>query len=96
MKDFLQGRTSHAPTRTNSQPASTTSQFPPINSAVTQVIDASSVAPSEAPWQDDAAPELSQCAVEPNVELVHDAEGRVSHVIVTCRCGDQITLQCNY
>ena len=41
-------------------------------------------------------PELAQCAVEPNVELVHDAEGRVSHVIVTCRCGDQITLQCNY
>jgi hypothetical protein len=36
------------------------------------------------------------CAGEPQVEIVPDAEGRVGHIVVTCRCGEKITLQCNY
>ena len=36
------------------------------------------------------------CAGEPQVEIVPDAEGRVGHIVVTCHCGEKITLQCNY
>lgn len=36
------------------------------------------------------------CAGEQQVEIVPDAEGRVGHIVVTCRCGEKITLQCNY
>jgi len=36
------------------------------------------------------------CSGEPQIEMVPDAEGRVGHIVVTCRCGEKITLQCNY
>ena len=36
------------------------------------------------------------CSGEHHIEMVPDAEGRVGHIVVTCRCGEKITLQCNY
>lgn len=32
----------------------------------------------------------------PKVELKHDTQGRIREILITCRCGEQITLQCAY
>jgi hypothetical protein len=37
-----------------------------------------------------------QGSSEPQVELVPDTEGRIGHIVITCTCGEKITLQCNY
>lgn len=42
-------------------------------------------------------PPTTSCAIEePIVEAVPDAQGRISHIVVTCRCGQQTIVQCNY
>ena len=97
MKDFLQGRPEVASTRSNGPSISLPSNLPPISSSLSL---------NESPSQDSASREhaaglcspLSNDANsrEPQVEVVPDAEGRVGHIIVTCRCGEKITLQCNY
>lgn len=33
---------------------------------------------------------------EPQVELIPDSTGRIGHIVITCQCGEIITLQCNY
>jgi len=91
MKDFLTGRTAIATTKADSTPLGIPSSFPPIlghpeNLALAPTEDSTSESPSEA----------ETCESAPNVELLHDSEGRISHIIVTCRCGDQTTLECNY
>jgi hypothetical protein len=99
MKDFLQGRASVTPTRSNASSLSIPSNLPPISqNAVTlepptppledlNPIDFEEAPPSTPP------PHLLE---EPRVEMVPDAEGRIGHIVVTCRCGEIITLQCNY
>lgn len=92
MKDFLQGRVTlaHGPTKTAS--SDSPSHFPPISQNASSDSLSSSV-------DQDAALDSSgsdNCGQEPQIDLVHDSEGRIAHIIVTCRCGDQITLQCNY
>ena len=37
-----------------------------------------------------------QDSSEPQVELLPDTEGRIGHIVITCTCGEKITLQCNY
>ena len=91
MKDFLTGRTAIATTKADSNTLGIPSNFPPILSH--------SETPAPLPTDDsmsDSPIEAGNCASSPNVELFHDAEGRISHIIVTCRCGDQTTLECNY
>lgn len=46
--------------------------------------------------QVNAPSQTEPCSSEPQVEILPDAEGRVGHIVVTCRCGEKITLQCNY
>jgi hypothetical protein len=96
MKDFLIGRPSVASTRSGSQNIQLPSNLPPISAGIST---------GEPPLEDLAnslesqtnAPSHSEaCATEPKVEILPDAEGRVGHIVVTCRCGEKITLQCNY
>ena len=96
MKDFLQGRASLDNARTKSQSSDSASHFPPI--AQNATIVASGDAGSNAFAQDISLDSTgsANCGQEPKIDLVHDSEGRIGHIVVTCRCGDQITLQCNY
>ena len=104
MKDFLQGRPQSHSIRPTQSSEPLASQFPPIS--VPETIEE----PSEAPVLDQATPEsladtpitepespTTSCAIEePIVEAVPDAQGRISHIVVTCRCGEQTIVQCNY
>lgn len=96
MKDFLLGRPSVASTRGSSPNITLPSNLPPISpTAATQ-----DPLPEDSANSNDAEGNLSNspetCAGEPQVDIVPDAEGRVGHIVVTCRCGEKITLQCNY
>jgi hypothetical protein len=96
MKDFLQGRPSVASTRSSSPNISLPSNLPPISSsvAVEETTLEDSLA-TDQPLEDLAALSNGSCG-EHQVEVVPDVEGRVGHIVVTCRCGEKITLQCNY
>lgn len=96
MKDFLQGRPLSGSTsnRRMEAPASA-NHLPPINAPLPH--------PDSIPIQSAAiaAPPFPESFTasdpsEPAVELVPDSAGRIGHIIVTCRCGEKITLQCNY
>lgn len=91
MKDFLTGRTAIATTKADSNSLGLASNFPPIiGHSETPAPEPTVNSPTQAPI------EAENCDSAPNIELLHDAEGRISHIIVTCRCGDQTTLECNY
>lgn len=96
MKDFLHGRPSAASTRGSSANITLPSSLPPISPAT--VID--EPIPHDLANSNDAEGILlnsvETCSGEPQVEIVPDAEGRIGHIVVTCRCGEKITLQCNY
>ena len=92
MKDFLQGRTSLPNARTQIASIDSPSHFPPI----TPVGSSDSLSCSVAPDLSLESSGSTNCGQEPQIDLVHDSEGRIAHIIVTCRCGDQVTLQCNY
>ena len=96
MKDFLQGRASLDNARTKPQGSDSASHFPPIAHNATTVTSGN--AGSNGVAQDIALDSTGSdsCGQEPKIDLVHDSEGRIGHIVVTCRCGDQITLQCNY
>ncbi len=102
MKDFLEGRS----TATSNRPSPkipVASNLPSLSS-----FQEVSIAPDPLfmesepeqtyeetpPLEPETAPVVH--AIEPQVELVHDAEGRISHILVTCRCGEKTTLQCSY
>ncbi len=96
MKDFLQGRATLDHARTKSSGIDSPTHFPPI-SQNTATLDASHAGPNGVSQDLSMDPIGSaSCGQEPKIDLVHDSEGRIGHIIVTCRCGDQITLQCNY
>ena len=92
MKDFLQGRVTlaHGPTKTAS--SDSPSHFPPITQNAPS--DSLSISAAQALSLDPSRSD--NCGQEPQIDLVHDSEGRIAHIIVTCRCGDKVTLQCNY
>lgn len=96
MKDFLHGRPSVASNRSSGPNITIPSNLPPISSSTT--LD--ETAPEDSELSTGIGEELGinsdACSAEPQVELVTDAEGRVGHIVVTCRCGEKITLQCNY
>lgn len=99
MKDFLQGRPSVTPTRSAVSNINLASNLPPIsNHAIT--VEEEPPAPFEEtppPFVQETAPSAPQHIFEePRVELIPDSEGRVGHIVVTCRCGEVVTLQCNY
>ena len=96
MKDFLHGRPSVASNRSSGPSISLPSNLPPIsNGNVIEEPTAEDMALSaEAGGDLNIASE--GCSGEPQIEMVPDAEGRVGHIVVTCRCGEKITLQCNY
>ena len=94
MKDFLQGRPSVASTRSSAPNITLPSNLPPISTG-----SANDVALSEDLSMTDqplAEASAETCQGEPQVEIIPDAEGRAGHIVVTCRCGEKITLQCNY
>ena len=96
MKDFLQGRPAVTFSRSNGPSISLPSSFPPISSSLS--LDESQSGDSESHDHsiDSSSSSAASCVLEAQVEVVPDAEGRVGHIIVTCRCGEKITLQCNY
>ena len=96
MKDFLQGRPlagGASNRRAESSVAST--PLPPIN---TPHIHPDSINLSDIDLDSQSLPEsiTMQGSSEPQVELVQDTEGRIGHIVITCTCGEKITLQCNY
>ena len=96
MKDFLHGRPTVASTRSGNPNISLPSNLPPISSNT--VLE--EAAPEDMALSSGLGEDLSSnpdaCTGEPQVEIVPDADGRVGHIVVTCRCGEKITLQCNY
>jgi hypothetical protein len=96
MKDFLHGRPSVASNRSSGPNISPSSNLPPISTSTAlekinpEDMELSAGIGNESGIQPEA------CSAEPQVEIVPDAEGRVGHIVVTCRCGEKITLQCNY
>jgi hypothetical protein len=96
MKDFLQGRPlagGASNRRAESSVAST--PLPPIS---THHIHPDSINLSDIDLDSQSLPEsiTMQGSSEPQVELVPDTEGRIGHIVITCTCGEKITLQCNY
>jgi hypothetical protein len=105
MKDFLEGRTtSTGPVRS---PDPTESKLPPIQRPAPPVDDAppddtTAEDPAE-DFQADGALETPPPAQEeeppppePSVELLHDDQGRIDHIIVTASNGERIILKCDY
>lgn len=96
MKDFLQGRplAGGASNRRAESQVSTT-PLPPIS---TPHIHPDSINLSDIDLDGQSLPEsiTMQDSSEPQVELVPDTEGRIGHIVITCTCGEKITLQCNY
>lgn len=102
MKDFLEGRS----TATSNRPTPkipVASNLPSLSSFQEVSIapdplftDSDPVQAFEETPPPDPEPAPVVHEIEPQVELVHDAEGRISHILVTCRCGEKTTLQCNY
>ena len=96
MKDFLHGRPTVASNRSGNPNISLPSNLPPISSnTVLDEANPEDMALS-ASLGEDLASNPDACTGEPQVEIVPDADGRVGHIVVTCRCGEKITLQCNY
>ena len=97
MKDFLQGRplAAGSSNRRVETPVANT-PLPPINTPHIHpdTIDLSDIAFDG----DQPLPEsiTAQGSAEPQVELVPDNEGRIGHIVLTCTCGERITLQCHY
>lgn len=96
MKDFLQGRPlagGASNRRADSSVAIT--PLPPINAPH---IHPDSINLSDLALDGQSLPEsiTMQGSSEPQVELVPDTEGRIGHIVITCTCGEKITLQCNY
>jgi hypothetical protein len=99
MKDFLQGRPSVAPSRSGASNLNLPSNLPPISQHALTVEEPPPPALEEIPpdpVEEFAPPPPQHCLEEPRVEMVPDSEGRIGHIVVTCRCGEVITLQCNY
>jgi len=99
MKDFLHGRSAAsnpAPRKSSQLPPSS---LPALSSlqdvSITQESPLDNGEALETFSEPSPAPEPVQLP-EPQLELVHDAQGRIGHIIVTCRCGEKIILQCNY
>ena len=96
MKDFLHGRPNVASTRGSSPNITLPSNLPPISPATAIDESMSDDLANSNDAEGALLNSVETCSGEPQVEIVPDAEGRVGHIVVTCRCGDKITLQCNY
>lgn len=110
MKDFLEGRTNSPSTRA-AQPVSTSdSKLPPIPRPEPQPLPEEPQAeptdppadpppldepPADTSPPDDPTPQPPQPS-EPTVELLHDDQGRIDHIIVTASNGERIILKCDY
>ncbi len=97
MKDFLQGRPQSRSIRPTHSSEPKPSHFPPISQPAPEPEPVSE--PEFPPIEDSTPPptEPSPCAnSEPLVETVPDAQGRIGHIVITCRCGEQTIVQCNY
>jgi hypothetical protein len=96
MKDFLQGRPlAGGPSNRRAESSVATTPLPPINAPH---IHPDSINLSEIDLDSQSLPGsiTMQGSSEPQVELVPDTEGRIGHIVITCTCGEKITLQCNY
>jgi hypothetical protein len=95
MKDFLQGRPQSRTLRPAHSHDHQPTQFPPIP---TQAFEAPQHEETPPPVNDTPPPIEPTPPVphESKVETVLDAQGRIGHIVVNCRCGEQIIIQCNY
>jgi hypothetical protein len=85
MKDFLHDRPSLAPLKGFTLPVA------PSPGALRALHDA-----TPAPTHPEANAPSGKCeGAEPTVEI-REANGRIEQIIVTCACGERITLQCAY
>ncbi len=90
MKDFLQGRPLAAASSSRRSETSSSTTFPPITPA--------HVHPESIQIEEQILPESISASgtADPQVELIPDSAGRIGHIVITCQCGEIITLQCNY
>jgi len=99
MKDFLHGRSAAQTTspRHSDPPASTTLRpFPQAAPESIEIAPSNEMPPNTSLEETHPQVEAPTAPAEPQVELIPDSQGRIGHIVVTCRCGDQIILQCNY
>ncbi|MEI8293494.1 MAG: hypothetical protein WCG66_05790 [bacterium] len=96
MKDFLQGRPLANGTSGRRSDSNVSTTLPPINPPQVHPdsVDLCGIHPESQLDADSIA--TSSSTSEPQVELVPDANGRIRHIIVTCSCGEKMTLQCHY
>lgn len=99
MKDFLEGRTPAANPASRKNPPPLPSSLPSLSSlhdvSIAQDFPQENCDPADATAAA-APPSEPPPLPEPQLELVHDAQGRIGHIVVTCRCGEKTILQCNY
>lgn len=99
MKDFLEGRTPASHPATRKSPAPLPSSLPSLSSLhdVSIAQDSPQENSETGGIPSEARPPCDSSALpEPQLEIVHDAQGRIGHIVVTCRCGEKTILQCNY
>ena len=99
MKDFLHGRSAASNPAQRKSSQLPPSSLPALSSlqdvSITQDMPLEDNLPAES-FSEPPPPQEPVQLPEPQLELVHDAQGRIGHIIVTCRCGEKIILQCNY
>lgn len=94
MKDFLHDRPLATGSARRRQESPSISTLPPIHSPHTQPeVEIGEFATGNFPDAESLHPASHG---EPQVELIPDEAGRIGHIVVTCSCGEKITLQCNY
>ncbi len=82
MRNFLENRT-----EVTAAPKAKVGEKPSAEAKVLPHIPHAFPSIAPAPATDDDFPKL---------ELKHDPQGRVREILITCRCGERITLLCNY
>jgi hypothetical protein len=98
MKDFLTDRPQSRSIRPVHSNEPQPSHFPPISSSSSLEVPSPPTVEQSSFEEPVANPiETPPCSnQEPLVEAVPDAQGRIGHIVVTCRCGEQTIVQCNY
>lgn len=99
MKDFLQGRPQSRSIRPAQASEPHPSHFPPISqpaAPVDETISGEPTPPTVEKISTVPPQPQPQATHEPTVEAIPDAQGRIAHIVVTCSCGEQTIVQCNY
>lgn len=99
MNDFLAGKKSHSPSASAATIAAP--RVPSGQSALPRIgtspaAQSAPVPVAVAPVANGAVPALPACPTGKPVVDVVQTNGRVTQIVVTCGCGEKITLDCLY